>query len=82
VPKATAKRILAKAKADIAEGRFLDRLERIDVSFEEAARSFLTYSKNRRRSYRRDEGRVRTLLSFCRFRKLWPLDSGNSGRLI
>ena len=61
VPLAAAKRILAKRRTEIAEDRFLDRKQKPTRTFAEAADAFMDYSKQRRKSWSRDEQLLRQL---------------------
>jgi integrase len=56
-----AESVLAKRKADIAEGRFLDVKEQSTATFDDIAALFLEYSRNHKLSYERDERCIKLL---------------------
>jgi integrase len=59
--KRLAETVLRKRKVEIAEGRFLERKRPITTMFNELAQAYLTYSRENKRSWERDERSVKAL---------------------
>lgn len=61
--KRLAETVLAKRKAEIAEGRFLLRKKEPKMTFSEMAANYLDYSRNNKKSFKRD------ILSCCKLKE-------------
>ena len=70
-----AETLLAKKKVEITENKYFDMTEFKKVRFDEVANDFLEWSRVHKRSFKRDEGIVKNLMSYFGNNYLYQITS-------